>query len=696
MKKKKLVIAEKPAAGKDIARILKVTENKYGYYENDEYIVTWAVGHLVELRDPDDLDERYKKWDIEDLPLPWDNGLKVKPSGRDQFKVIKSLINRNDIEYIINAGDAGREGLLIQNWIYKVAGNRHPVKVLWASSLTDQAINEAMNRLHDGSEQEFVNLYREAEARAFADQIYGYNYTRLLTILFRPPGQKGVLSYGRCQTPLLNLIYERDIENENFKPQSYQEIEIIYTGAFGFKGVLISEDGKIKKFTDKDEAEALVHNLSQCKAGTVKEVQKEHKKEKAPSLLNLAQLQTIMGKKYGLEPAKTLEIAQRLYETHKILSYPRTDSRYLTNDLYEEIGEHVKACSFGKFEDIVNKIDLSTHSRDKSYYNDNKVADHHALIPTIGSDMKNNYGKLSDEEKNCMDEVIVSFLSIFYPPYEYDSTRLLMETAQGCLFLSQGSMITSLGYKVVTGILKVKEGIKEVEEAVIPDLKEGQKVPIEGFKLKEGKTKPKPKYGPGNIIKLMEKYKIGTPATSAGIVKTLLDRGFVELKNKNYTTTSLGRQLIKLIPPVLKAPEFTYIFEEKLKKVNSGELQKERFLEDIIESVNNNKTRFIESSRGCAIKMKSIGKCPLCNRELIPSPSNWFCPGYNEKDKCNFKLWKIINEKQLSDNDLEDLLAKGKTRMISGFVSKKGAKFQASLILEKDGKVTFSFPKGKR
>ena len=691
---KTLIIAEKPAAGKDIARILNVTEQNHGYYESDKYIVTWAVGHLIKLKDPDDNDERFKKWTIEDIPLPWDNGLKVIPSARDQFKVIKDLIKRKDIDCLINAGDAGREGLLIQNWIYEMAGNRLPVKILWTSSLTDQAIKDAMNHLHDSDEKEFIDLFREAETRAIADQVYGYNYTRLLTILYRPPGQKGVLSFGRCQTPLLNLIYQRDLEIENFVSKPYWTIEAAFDE--GFSGILIAEDGKSQKFGIETEASNLIKELS-GKAARIKECIKEHKKEKAPALLNLPELQNIMGKKYGMEPTRTLEIAQKLYETHKILSYPRTDSRFLSSDLYHEIGDHLKSCDFGKFKDCVEKIDLSSHLQDKSYYNDNKVSDHHALIPTIKEDIEKIYEKLSEEEKNCFDEVAVSFISMFYPPYEYDSTKLLVEVSGGnCLFSASGTSITKLGYKEVTAILKSTESKIQKDTIVLPELSKGQVVQVRELSIKEDKTKPKPRFGPGNIVKLMQKYRIGTPATTANIVQTLLERKFIELKNKNYVSTELGRQLIQIIPEELKSAEFTILFERNLKKVNSGEINKEEFLNGIIKEIEENKEHFQKSGLSLSIQSQSIGLCPLCNRELQPGNSNWYCPNYKEKDGCNFKLWRKVSGKKIPDTELKKLLDTGKSGLIKGFLSKNNKEFSAYLVLDKEGKLSFEFPKMKK
>lgn len=683
-----LIVAEKPAAGKDIARILGVIESKNGYMENEQYIVTWAIGHLIGLKSPDDNDEKYKKWNVEDLPLPYDNGLKVLDSTRAQFKVIKTLIQRDDISYLINAGDAGREGLLIQSWIYRMCGNRHPVKILWASSLTDDAIKSAMERLHDENEPEFVNLLREAETRAIADQVYGFNYTRALTCLYSSPGT--VLSYGRCQTPLLNLIYKRDLEIENFKSAPYWTMYAEFDSAF--TAAEIDDNGSNRKYTNKGEADAAYQSCG--RKGQVRVCRKEQKSQKAPALFNLAEIQGTMGKKYGLKPDETLEIAQKLYETHKIMSYPRTDSRYLSTDLYNEIAEHVRSCSFGKFKKYIDPIDFSAFPMDKAYFNNNKVSDHHALIPTINENMEEIYQKLSDMERNFFDEIVSSLIAIFYPPYKYESTEILIEIADR-LFKAEGITINALGYKEVQAVLGASE--KSQEEQPLPDLAEGQQLAVSNLELREGKTKPPARYNPGNIVKLMNKYKIGTSATSANIIQTLEKRKFIVLDNKKkYQTTELGRNFINRVPEILKSKELTIEFENKLSKVNSGELSKEQFIQDIVEQVKANINKFKQDApEQKIVNSESIGTCPICGREMGESSKSWYCSGYASEPKCNFSIWKKIANKVISVSDAEALIKKGRTDLVKGFKSSQGRKFDAYLVLKDDHTVGFEFPAHK-
>ncbi len=686
-----LIVAEKPAAGKDIARILGVTGVNNGYMENDKYIVTWAVGHLIGLKDPDENNPKYQTWNVEDLPLPYDNGLKVLPDARAQYKVVKNLIQRDDISYLINAGDAGREGLLIQSWIYRMCGNKHPVKILWASSLTDEAILSAMNNLHDENEDEFVNLLREAETRAVADQIYGYNYTRALTCLYSSPGT--VLSYGRCQTPLLNLIYERDLQIENFKSVPYWTLNAEFDGSFTASE--IDDNGKSRQYLTKDAADKAYKSCG--KQGKVKVCKKERKSEKASALYNLAEIQGTMGKKYGLKPDETLEIAQKLYETHKIMSYPRTDSRYLSTDLFGEIADHVRSCCFGKFKEYIEKIDFTDFKMDKAYFNNNKVSDHHALIPTINNNIENIYNnKLSEMEKNFFDEIVASLIAIFYPPYQYESSEILIESKEKT-FQASGTIVCNPGYKEIYKVLKNVKNESD-EKQPLPDLAEGQLLDITNLELKESKTKPPARYNPGNIVKLMNKYKIGTSATSANIIHTLEKRKFIVLDSKKkYTTTELGRAFITCVPAVLKSKELTIEFENKLSLVNSGELSKESFLQEILDQIEINVEKFKKDAPTEKIGLsESVGLCPVCKKPINEGSKSWYCSGYKDNPACRFTIWKKICNKNISTNNAKELLSSGKTSLIKGFKSNQGKEFSAYLVLKEDQSVGFQFPQNKK
>lgn len=666
---KTLIVAEKPAAGKDIAKVVGADEDHNGYMEGEKYVVTWAVGHLIGLKEPKEHDEKYKKWRLENLPISFElpESLKVLPETRRQYKVIKELIRREDIDMLINAGDAGREGYLIQEWIYRMAGCRLPRKVLWASSLTRAGIQTAMDNLKDNDLPEFQGILREAEARAEGDWILGYNYSPLLSLT---RAYKQSLSYGRCQTPLLQMVYLRDKAIREFKPEPYWNVEITY--AKGFKGSLIGEDGKAVHFFQKEEAEAA---LGRSKgSGIVTGYDVQRKKEKAPLLYNLARLQQDMGRRYQYSPDQTLKIAQALYEKHKILSYPRTDSQYLSMDVFDEIGEHLESCRFGKFAAFIDRIDLPALQPDKSYFNDLKVTDHHALIPTINDSMGAAYASLSEDERHVFDAVILSLAAIFYPPYEYDSTRIITEV-DGNRFQSVGTTIRSLGYKQL-----FKNTAEKHDETlqILPELAEGSSLLIDSAVLLDKKTQPPGKFNDETIVRAMEKYGIGTSATRAEIIKKLQNskRQFIVRDKGKYSVTPLGEEYIRIVPAALKSPELTQHFEADLHKVNKGELTKDAFLDKLLETIREDIEKFSadavpeEQRIGYAAAKqreadKNLGPCPKCGAEVSAGLYGAYCTG-----KCGMMLGKVRG-KELTNEQVRALLQHRKIH-VTGLKKKDG------------------------
>ena len=671
---KVLVIAEKPDAGRNMAKVLKCDNCKDGYIENEKYIVTWAVGHLIGLKMPEEHNPALKEWKISTLPLIFDidDSLKVLPDTKKQFEIVKKLIHRPDVDYLINAGDAGREGYLIQSWIYRYAGNRKPVKILWANSLTDEALRHAFANLKE-EDIYFKNLLQEAEARAEADYLLGMNYSRVLTLT---KSRDITLSYGRCQTPLLYLIVKRDQEIEQFVPENFYQLKIEY--AAGFSGSCVSEDGKVFNISDPKEAELYCQQCSGKNAQVVS-FEREDKKKKAPLLFSLADLQKEMGKKYKYSPDHTLEILQVLYEKYKIVSYPRTDSSYLTLDLYNEITEHIKSCNFGKFAAAIEKIDLTSIRADKSYFNDAKVTDHHALIPTINDTTKDKYDSLSVDEKNVFDAIVYRFLAIFYPPYEYGSTTLVARI-DDLYFRSRGISVKALGYKE---ILQEKD-TADAENSIIPLLHTGETAEVKNVECVSKKTSPPPKYTVDSIITLMQKYGIGTSATMAEIVKKLQNpkRQSIVLENGVYSSTAFGRKFISVVPDELKSPELTKNIEEKLSQIGEGSLTKEDFLNDIIQDIRS----YIDTVKGEADDLeKEIGICPVCNTPVLEKRFEYACA----TPEC-FKVGKHIKGKTIIPSMVKDLLQNGQTGWIKGFQGKKGA--YTAKILFKNGKIEFEFP----
>lgn len=678
-----LVIAEKPSAGADMAKVLGIAEKKKGFMENEAYIVTWALGHLIGLKNPEEVDEKYKKWKLMDLPLPDDNGLKVLSDTRHQFDTIKKLINRPDVDLIINAGDAGREGYLIQNWIYRMAGNHKPVKVLWASSLTEEALKKAFADLKE--EKEFKGLLEEAEARAVGDQKYGYNYSRLLTLTRGTQGT--VLAYGRCQTPLLNLIVKRDEEINRFQSVPYFCIECSYTK--GFKGQLLSVRGKPMNFLIRSDAEAAVKSLPN--EGQVMQCQEEEKEDKAPPLYNLAELQSMAGKKFGYTAEQTLSVAQTLYEKYKILSYPRTDSRALSMDLYEEIEQHLESCCFGPYKGMIERIETENITADKRYFNDTKVTDHHALLPTINKNTKQIYSSLTVEEKNIFDEIVRSFIAIFYPPYQYSSAKIIVNINES-LFMTTGTTIRSLGYKEVRKDAETKSNNLQI----LPILQEGQKITVDGYHILDKKTAPPQRYNVGNIIKVMEKNGIGTSATRADILKKLEKRGYITLEKGKYISTELGRKYIAVVPEQLKTPNLTKRFEEKLLKVNEGTLSKKEFSREIDREIiaHMKELNSIEGEKIGENKTE-IGKCPACGGSIMEGRKNYYCSQY--KKGCNFYIYKVIAGREIPRSEIKKLLENGSTGTIEGFNKKNGTgAFSAKLAFDDNKQVVFQFDQGSK
>lgn len=687
---KTLVIAEKPSAGADIAKVLGCSKKEKGYIEGERYIVTWAIGHLIGQKLPEEHNTNYKAWKLEDLPFhfPLQQSLKILPNTAEQFKVIKELIHRPDVELLINAGDAGREGYLIQEWIYRMAGNNKPKKVLWASSLTDEALRKAFASLKEP--QEFEGLLREAEARAHLDYLLGINYTRALSLKndLSINGKRAIIHYGRCQTPLLKLISDREDEIKKFVPTPYYEVEISYTK--GFSGRMIDAEKNIERFESSEEAETIIKEMGQ--SAVIASYQEEERRTSPPPLYNLADLQKDMGRKYGYTAEDTLAIAQALYEKYKVISYPRTDSKYLSTDLYNEIDEHLKSLNFSNFMAALKNI-KQEKIFDKRYFNDLKVTDHHALIPTINSRIEVIFNELTEPEQRVFSAIAYRFIAIFCPDYQYKATEIITEES-GHRFLSRGNTILHLGYKAV---LRSDENEEKKEMQILPELQTGDLLRIDHSEVLAKKTKAPAAYNVASIISLMESYNIGTSATRAEILKKLLgkvgdkvyeQKAFLRLNKNVYVVTELGKKVLQLIPDQLKDPELTNYYETVLKNVNSGEVELSSFLGKLLEEQKRQIILFQEQKEEIVEEGKIVIKCPKCGRPIREMEKVYRCSGWNEG--CNFTIWRNIAGKKLTPAQAAALITKGKTGKISGFKKRDGGTFSAALSLE-DGKVQFLF-----
>lgn len=674
-----LVIAEKPSVGKDCADYLGCREKHKGYIEGDKYIVTWAVGHLIALKNPEEYNPDWQIWDIDKLPMiPQNFDLKVAEATKEQFYIVKKLINRPDVVSLVNAGDSAREGELIQRYIYNMAGNTKPVKRLWISSTTRAAIAEGFANLKDSSE--FDSLYESALARAHIDWLYGMNYTRAFTKKF---DSKTVLSTGRCQTPILKIIVDRDKEIDNFVSTPYYEI----VSDFGeYIGKYVDKDGVVK-LEDKEKAKNIINSIKN-KKGVITDINKEHKSVPAPQLYNLNSLAQKMNMKYGYTAQKTLDILQRLYEVHKIATYPRASAKVMSDTIFNEMKSHINYISFGEFAKYIPNLNIK---KTKRYVDDTKIEDHHAIIP----DFKNSripqiYPTLNQEEKSVFDELVKSVLAAFLPYYEYDIT-FLVTNVDGYEFLTKGKQITNLGWKS----LYMDE--KEIDDGTVDlnsQLKKGEYKYVVKAEILSKMTKPKPRYTEGKILEVMAKYGIGTQATQGTIIETLKKRKYIECKGKSLISTQLGKDFIEIIPiEEIKSVELTAELEEELSKIVDNKATRSSLETKVINKINDNinKIKMIEKSISTSTS-NSLGKCPLCGGAVIKNKrGDYGCLNY--KEGCKFYISEICHKK-LTESQIKQLLEKGETNIIKGFISKSDKKFDAKLKFNNQTKkVEFNFDK---
>ena len=565
---KTLVIAEKPSVGRDIAGVLQCTRSNQGALEGEKYIVTWALGHLVTLADPEGYDPKYKAWNAEDLPMmPQHFKLVVIKQTHRQFQIVKNHLLRKDVGTVVIATDAGREGELVARWILKIAGNKKPVRRLWISSVTDKAIREGFKNLKDG--RAYLNLYAAAEARAEADWLVGMNGTRALTCRYNAQ-----LSCGRVQTPTLALIAAREQEIKSFVPKRFYTLTTVSHGMTwnwqdGKSGSNRSFDkGRIQSIAEKADKDEML----------ITDVQRSVKKSYSPGLYDLTELQRDANKRFGYSAKETLNIMQRLYENHKVLTYPRTDSRYIGRDVAETLKERLEACAVGPYRKLAGKLLLQPIRTNKSFVDDSKVSDHHAIIPT---EQFVQLDHMSSEERKIYDLVVRRFLAVLYPPCEYEQIKLTGSCA-GEKWMAGSRMMKEAGWQ------QVYESEWEEEEdnplmtvTSMPKLEKGRKDAVMRPKVSEGQTKPPAYYNEGTLLTAMEKGNLGTVATRADIIDKLFNSFLMEKKDKDIRVTSKGRQLLGLVPEDLKKPELTADWEKKLLAISEGRLKKDSFISEI-------------------------------------------------------------------------------------------------------------------
>ena len=624
---KALVIAEKPSVARDIARVLHCEKKLDGGMEGKDYVVTWALGHLVTLADPEAYDKKYMKWEMETLPMMPDKmKLIVIPQTGKQFRAVKALLFRKDIDHVVIATDAGREGELVARWILEMAGCHKPVKRLWISSVTDKAIREGFAHLRDG--REYENLYRAAAARAEADWLVGINATRALTCKYNAQ-----LSCGRVQTPTLAMIAHREQEIRDFVPEEYYGISL---KAAGIRWSWQEKKSGSYRTFDKEKAEKRKKEL-EGKALTVSSVEKVSKNQNAPGLYDLTELQRDASRRFGYSAKETLNIMQRLYENHKVLTYPRTDSRYIGKDVAETLKERLKACAVGPYRKLAGSLAMKPIRTNGSFVDDKKVSDHHAIIPT---EQFVDLSHMTNEERKIYDLVVRRFLAVLMPPFTYDETTMKAEAGES-VFTARGKIVKNQGWKEAYETELFSEEDEESTEELpkeqkLPELKKGEKLKIEKLELTVGKTKPPARFNEATLLSAMEnpvKYMesrdkayirtlgetggLGTVATRADIIDKLFKSFLMEKKGKEIYITSKARQLLKLVPEDLKKPELTAAWELKLGKIARGELKQEAFLSSI-RGYTEELICEIKTADGTFRHENITGKkCPRCGKYLL-------------------------------------------------------------------------------
>ncbi len=619
---KTLVLTEKPSVAKDIARVLGCKRSGNGCIVGDKYIVTWALGHLVTLADPEAYDDKYKSWRMEDLPmLPGRMKLVVIGQTSKQFKAVSSLLSSAEVSDIVIATDAGREGELVARWIIQKANCRKPMRRLWISSQTDKAIKEGFASLKPSSQ--YDNLYRSAQCRAEADWLVGLNVTRALTCK-----HNAQLSAGRVQTPTLAMIVRREEDILRFRPKDYFTVK----ADFGEYTALYKDGKGQARFADAAAAKEVADSV-RGKRGVLSEVKKVYRFKAPPAAYDLTELQRDANKKYGYSAKQTLSLMQSLYETHKLLTYPRTDSRYITKDVAATLPERLRAIAIGPYKDSASAVLRSKPIQTKYIVNDAKVTDHHAIIPT---EQYVDLNKLSREERHIYDLVVRRFIAVLSAPFEYDEVQVKI-TVGKYNFYTKGQSVKSTGWRAVyDSTLTDDDDDAEPDLAAqrLPALSQGAAAAVKEVRVCAGKTSPPARYTEATLLTAMENPAsqvedgrlrdalktaggLGTPATRADIIEKLFNSFYIERRGREIFPTSKGRQLIGIVPPDLKSAELTAKWEQQLSLIAEGKANDRKFIEEM---------RGYASSLVQAVKSSTAEykhdnmtrePCPQCGKYLL-------------------------------------------------------------------------------
>jgi DNA topoisomerase-3 len=732
---KTLVIAEKPSVGRDLARVLPGPFAKQeGWLEGPDYVVTWAVGHLVQLAEPDEYDAKYKRWRMPDLPIvPSKFKLVVRDErSRKQMSVVTAQLGREDVAQVINACDAGREGELIFAYLYEKAKASKPVQRLWLNSMTTAAMKSAFESLRPA--EDFALLEQAARSRSEADWIVGMNATRAATIRLKSSFD-GAVSLGRVQTPTLAIVARREEEIKAFVPEPYWLVDATFdpgplndvppsppapaadesgdadgngAGASGrvYEGRF--HMGSKPRIATEQEALAIVE-ACEGKQGTITKLDKKEQRERAPMLYDLTSLQREANTRYGFSARRTLAAAQRMYEEHKALTYPRTNSRYLTTDMVEEIkptaelvggrSEYAKAAAY------VTGLDVLPLAR---VVNDEKVTDHHAIIPTRA---EHAVDRMGDDDKRVYDMVVRRFLAVFHPEAVFENTRVETtvlpagDDAGGCVFRTRGKLLLVPGWRGVYGQMpsEAKSAAEEDEGAdqQLPKLNEGEPVQTLEIASERKETKPPRRYSDASLLGAMETAGklvdddelreamkdsgIGTPATRAAMIERLIQVGYVEREARALVATDKGLNVVRLLGEhALTSPDMTGQWEHRLGKIERGEDSRERFMGDIAGFAEQTVKELDEKLKDVRIPRANLGPCPVCGHDIKENRKGYSCWARDDPG-CGFVIWKGKSGKQLSVAIARELIRSGHTsKAVIGFKARSGRSFRAHLALSQD------------
>lgn len=693
---KQLILTEKPSVGRDIVKAIGGRfEKRDGYFESEQYVVSWAIGHLVELCEPEDYHPNLKKWQLSTLPIiPSSFKLKPNPNTIKQYKIVKQLLSRPDVELIAGT-DAGREGELILRYILRLSGYNRPFKRLWLSETTPEAIRKGLANPLPGQAKDLLAV--AAESRSQSDWLIGINATRAFT---KKHGD--LYSIGRVQTPTLGIIVAREREIKNFTSVPYWELYADFVTANDqiYRGKWY-KNKNLNRFEQESDGLAIKDKIT-GQLGTITKTEEKEVSEPPPLLFNLNDLQKEANKKFGFTASQTLEIAQALYEKHKLLTYPRTEFKHLTKELAKTIPARLAA-----LESVSGYVSYVAFAKSapkpgKRFIDDSKVGDHHALIPTSVRPSSN----LTPNEAKIYNLVARRFLAMFYPAAQYKQTKITT-TVCAETFQTAGKIELSPGWKEVLTPSKGEDQSKTDDEVLLPPVTKGEQVTVDKAELQQKKTEPPKRYTEGTLLAVMEGagkfvedkvlkdamkgHGLGTSATRAAIIERLIKVGYLVRKGKVLIPTPKGETLIDLVPEIVSSPQMTGEWEKALVDIEAGQVNPTDFMtqivsltKKIVELAKEQKTKGNNQQQTREV----IGQCPLCGSDVLEYPKSYGCSGFREG--CNFSFGKLILQQNITTEQAKSLLTRGKV-LVKGFISSKtGKQFDAALVL-KNGKISFDF-----